>query len=185
MAMSLLLIALLQTSAPQETRATLQSCETTDKGWVCHYQVPSATIVRPLEGPPATITLPSTSATPPPAGYQAATAPPPETASPPQPAPATDSPKPRETASIDSREAARRTRLIARCADAKWYSPCLPGERTEARLLRDAAASAAELRGKVTLLLSEKRCDEAVKTALEGSDLALAREAREFCAAPR
>ncbi|WP_297508816.1 hypothetical protein [uncultured Caulobacter sp.] len=180
--MSLLLIALLQASAPvQETRATLQSCETTDKGWVCHYQVPAATIVRPLEGPPATITLPSTSAAPPPAGYQAATAPPVDAA--PEIPPPSD--KPRETASIDRRETARQTRLIARCADAKWYSPCLPGERKEARLLRDAAASAAELKGKVTMLLSEKRCDDAVKAALEGGDLALAREAREFCAAPR
>ena len=157
--MLLLLVALLQAaSPPQETKATLQSCETTEKGWVCHYQIPSAsTIVRPLDAPPPAM------ASAPVAG---------------------DESKPR-LAAADSAEASRQTRLIARCADAKWYAPCLPGERKEARLLRDAAVSAATLRSKVTSLLSENRCDEAVKTALEGGDLPLAREAREFCAAPR
>jgi len=159
--MLLLLIALLQTAepSPQETKATLQSCETTEKGWVCHYQIPQATIVRPLDpAPPTTMAPPSSSAEPAP-----------------RPAPA--------VAPVENRaEAARQTRLIARCADAKWYSPCLPGERKEAQILRDAALNAAALRGQVTTLLSEKRCDDAVKAALEGGDLALAREAREFCA---
>ena len=155
--MLLLLVALLQAaSPPQETKATLQSCETTEKGWVCHYQIPSAsTIVRPLDAPPPAMA----------------------------PAPVVGGePKPPSLAPADSVEASRQTRLIARCADAKWYSPGLPGERKEARLLRDAAVSAATLRSKVTTLLSENRCDEAVKTALEGGDLSLAREAREFCA---
>lgn len=171
--MLLLLIALLQTTEPasQETKATLQSCETTDKGWVCHYQIPQATIVRPLDpAPPTTMVAPppttSTTADPAPPPTQSASLPPAPVAAP-----------------SDSRvEAARQTRLIARCADAKWYSPCLPGERTEAKILREAALNAATLRGHVTTLLSEKRCDDAVKTALEGGDMALAREAREFCA---
>ena len=156
--MLLLLLVLLQASPPpQETKATLQSCETTDKGWVCHYQVPAGTIVAPLDPSSAPTVTP----------------------------PAAESAKPTVTASTESAEAARQTRLIARCADAKWYSPCLPGERKEARILRDAAVSAATLRGKVTTLLSEQRCDDAVKVALEGGDLPLAREARAFCAAPR
>lgn len=172
--MLLLLIALLQTVEPssQETKATLQSCETTDKGWVCHYQIPQATIVRPLEpAPPTTMVAPPSTTT---------TTPPADTA--PQPTQTASLPPAPLTAPADSRaEAARQTRLIARCADAKWYSPCLPGERKEAQILREAALNAAVLRGSVTTLLSEKRCDDAIKTALEGGDLALAREAREFC----
>ncbi len=171
-AMLLLLIALLQTAEPssQEAKATLQSCETIDNRWVCHYQIPQATIVRPLEStssstmvaPPSTTT---TTPDPAPQPTQSASLPPAPVAAP-----------------SDSRaEAARQTRLIARCADAKWYSPCLPGERKEAQILREAALNAATLRGSVTTLLSEKRCDDAVKTALEGGDLGLAREAREFC----
>ena len=169
--MLLLLIALQASAPPQETKATLQSCETTEKGWVCHYQIPAATIVRPLDGPPP----PMIAA---PAASQPAVSQPPvsQPAPPELAAPA----KPQVTASIDGAEVGRQTRLIARCADAKWYSPCLPGERKEARTLREGVA----LRGKVTTLLSEQRCDQAVKVALEGGDLGLAREAREFCAAP-
>ena len=168
MAVLLLLIALLQTAEPssQETKATLQSCETTDKGWVCHYQIPQATIVRPLEPGPSTMVAPP-----------AAT-----TADPAPPEPQSLPPAPVVAPKDDRAEAGRQTRLIARCADAKWYSPCLPGERKEAQILREAALNAATLRGHVTTLLSEKRCDDAVKTALEGGDLGLAREAREFCA---
>lgn len=170
--MLLLLIALLQTAEPssQETKATLQSCETTEKGWVCHYQIPQATIVRPLDpAPPTTMVPPS-----------------PVTLNNPAPRPPQQPPQAPAVAPIDNRaEAARQTRLIARCADAKWYSPCLPGERKEAQILREAALNAAALRSHVTTLLSEKRCDDAVKTALEGGDLSLAREAREFCAVPQ
>lgn len=166
----LLIAALLQTAEPssQETKATLQSCETTDKGWVCHYQIPQATIVRPLDpGPPTTMVAPPSTSV---------TDPAPQPLLPPAPVIAPKG---------DRAEAGRQTRLIARCADAKWYSPCLPGERTEAKVLREAAVHAATLRGKVTTLLSENHCDEAIKTALEGGDLGLAREAREFCVAPQ
>lgn len=170
--MLLLLIALLQTAeaSSQETKATLQSCETTEKGWVCHYQIPQATIVRPLDpAPPTTMVPPS-----------------PTTLTGPAPQAPQQPPQAPVVAPIDNHaEAARQTRLIARCADAKWYSPCLPGERKEAQILREAALNAATLRGHVTTLLSEKRCDDAVKAALEGGDLSLAREAREFCAVPQ
>ncbi|NQE63118.1 hypothetical protein [Caulobacter sp. RHG1] len=176
--MLLLLLALLQTSAaseglatapPEEAKATLQSCQMTDKGWVCHYQIPSTTIIRPLEAPDATPSVTSAPTLP-------------MIPVPMEPvAPQVSAPPP--AAAVDhTAEVSRQTRLIARCADAKWYSPCLPGERTEAKLLREASQNAATLRGKVTTLLSEQRCDEAIKTALEGGDLPLAREAREFCA---
>lgn len=167
--MLLLMFALLQASAPaEETRATLQSCQTTDKGWVCHYQMPTEMTVKPLEGQPPVMA--------PPASVELAPA---ERAK-----PAAD--KPAEApASEVSTDLSRQTRLIARCGDAKWYSPCLPGERKEAQLLREAAAKSAALRSKVTSLLSENRCDDAVKAALEGGDLPLAREARAFCAPQR
>ncbi len=81
-------------------------------------------------------------------------------------------------------EAQRQERLINRCADAPWYSLCLPEDRREARRLRDAALARTALRGEVTQLLSENRCEDAVRTALAGGDMDLARDARDFCAKP-
>lgn len=159
--MLLLMLALLQASAPaEETRATLQSCQTTDKGWVCHYQLPTEMTVKPLEGQPPVMAPPASVELSPAASAK----------------PASERPVSEKPADLS-----RQTRLIARCGDAKWYSACLPGERKEAQILKEAAA----LRGKVTGLLSQNRCDEAVKAALEGGDLALAREARAFCAPQR
>lgn len=78
-------------------------------------------------------------------------------------------------------EAQRQERLINRCADAPWYALCLPEDRREARRLRDLAVARAALRGEVTRLLSEEKCEDAVRTALAGGDMDLAREARDFC----
>lgn len=157
--MFLLLLALAQGPAPQEAQAALQSCEMTAKGWVCHYQIPSVTVVRPIDAP-------STDATP---GEPASAAPPASAVA----RPSADT--------VESAEAVRRARLIAKCADPSWLSLCLPADRRAARVLREEAQVAAALRGRVTALLSESRCDEAVKTALAGGDMALAREARDFC----
>jgi hypothetical protein len=167
--MLLLMFALLQTSAPaEETRATLQSCQTTDKGWVCHYQMPTEMTVKPLEGRPPVMA--------PPASVELSPAPvAPTVSEQPVDRPVTEKPV----------ALSRQTRLIARCGDAKWYSACLPGERKEAQILKEAAAKSEAVRTKVTGLLSENRCDEAVKAALEGGDLPLAREARAFCAPQR
>jgi regulator of protease activity HflC (stomatin/prohibitin superfamily) len=87
-------------------------------------------------------------------------------------------------AELSSAEANRQARLIARCADASWLSLCLPDDRREARALRDAANVRAALRTDVTRLLSEGKCDEAVRVALAGADMALAWEVRNmnFCA---
>lgn len=90
----------------------------------------------------------------------------------------------RPTPEISTAEADRQARLIARCADASWLSLCLPGDRREARILQEAANARAALRGEVTRLLSENRCDDAVRAALAGGDLALATEARAFCRSP-
>jgi hypothetical protein len=82
-----------------------------------------------------------------------------------------------------TREEARQAKLIRRCADASWVSLCTPGDRKEARELKAAAEARTTLRLKVTTLVAEGRCPDAVGAALQGGDLALAREIREFCAA--
>ena len=141
--------------APQEARATFESCETTPAGWVCNYRMP-AVILRGV--PPGTVVLTD----------------PPVISVPVPPTVPTLVPP----VEISSAEADRQARLIARCADASWFSLCLPGDRREARILRDAANVRAALRGEVMRLLSENRCDEAVRTALAGADMTLAWEAR-------
>lgn len=150
--MILLLLALADGPASQEGQATLQSCEMTASGWVCHYKMPPVTLLgTPDSAPPVIVSRP------------------PETVEAP-------------VGGVGKAEAARQARLIANCADASWLSLCLPGDRREARRLRDEANARAALRAKVTGLLAEDRCAEAVKTALTGGDMDLAREARAFCA---
>lgn len=147
--------------ASQEARATLQSCEMTSSGWVCNYQMP-AVILR--GAPPGAVVMTD----------------PPAISVPVPPSVPTLAPP----VEINSAEANRQARLIARCADASWLSLCLPDDRREARILRDAAVARAALRGEVTRLLSENRCDEAVRAALAGGDMTLAWEVRNlnFCA---
>lgn len=82
-----------------------------------------------------------------------------------------------------TKEETRQAKLIRRCADASWMSLCTPGDRKEARELKAAAEARAALRLKVTTLVADGRCPDAVGAALQGGDLALAREIREFCAA--
>lgn len=147
-------------TSPQEGQAALQSCEMTSSGWICHYKMPPVTLV----GTPDT--------TPP-----GAMSPPPITVTPPPPPMPTVAP----VSEPDRAEAARQARLITRCADADWKSLCLPGQRREARALKEAALVKAALRTRVTGLLGENECAEAVKVALDGGDLDLAREARAFC----
>ena len=141
--------------APQEARATLQSCETTAAGWVCNYQMP-AVILRPA--PPGSVTMTDPPAISVPVPSSVPTLVPP--------------------VEISSAEADRQARLIARCADASWLSLCLPDDRREARVLRDAAIARAALRREVYQMLSENRCDEAMRTALAGADMALVWEVR-------
>jgi hypothetical protein len=147
--------------ASQDAQATLQSCEMTPAGWVCNYRMPPV-ILR--GAPPETVIMTDQPAI--------AVAVPP-TVSPSVPPP-----------DVSSVEADRQARLIARCADASWLSLCLPGDRREARILQQAAVARAALRGEVTRLLSENRCEEAVRAALVGGDLALATEARGWTCSP-
>ncbi len=144
--------------AAQTAPATLQSCEMSAAGWVCNYRMPDVI----LHGvPPGSVVLTERPAIAVPVPPTVPPAPPP---------------------GISTAEADRQARLIARCADASWLSLCLPGDRREARILRDAANVRATLRAEVTRLMSEDRCDEAVRAALAGADMTLAWEARSFCA---
>lgn len=137
---------------PQEMR---MPCESTPAGWVCRMP---PVILRP--GAPGSVVITDAPAV----------AVPPTT-------PTLDPP-----VEISSAEADRRARLIARCADASWLSLCLPDDRREARVLRDAAVARAALKTEVYRLLSENRCDDAVRAALAGADMTLAWEVRNFCA---
>ncbi len=143
--------------ASQEAQATLQSCEMTPAGWVCNYQMP-AVILR--GAPPGSVVMTD----------------PPAIAVPVPPTVPTLVPP----VEINSAEADRQARLIARCADASWLSLCLPDDRREARILRDAAIARAALRREVYQLLSENRCDEAMRTALASADMALVWEVRQL-----
>lgn len=150
-----LLLALAAEPATAESQATLQSCDMTPSGWVCHYQMPSVTLLVSPDGKA------------------------PVTATPAQPAVTLPAVPP--VSEVEKAETARQARLVAKCADADWLSLCLPADRREARRLRDEMATRAALRTKVTGLLSESKCEDAIKTALAGGDLPLAREARDFC----
>lgn len=78
----------------------------------------------------------------------------------------------------------RETQLVARCADAGWMSLCLPDDRRAARTLREKQDAYLAVRREVTRLLGDSRCDAAVRSALDGGYLALARETREYCTPP-
>jgi len=142
-------------TSPQEARATLQSCQMTADGWVCNYQMP-AVILRGAPPGAVVMTDPSAISVPVPPTVPALVPP----------------------VEVSSAEADRQARLIARCADASWLSLCLPDDRREARALRDAAAARAALRREVFQLLSENRCDDAMRMALASADMALVWEVR-------
>ena len=73
---------------------------------------------------------------------------------------------------------------MARCADAGWLSLCLPDDRRAARMLKGRETAYQTARRTVTGLLADNRCADAVRAALDGGYLGLAREAREFCETP-
>ena len=195
-----LMFALLANSMPavegQAIQATLQSCAVENNRYVCRYAVPDVVIV-PVPGTNIVADAPSVvlgggsigSAPSPetlaaPAGSTvieppAAPVPPPVVALPPaaiDPGPI----RPIDSGVLTERE----SQLVARCADAGWVSLCLPDDRRAARTLRDKETTYQAVRREVTRLLGEDRCDAAVRTALDGGYLALARETRDYCAPP-
>lgn len=137
----------------QEGQATLQSCVFEAEGWVCRYRVPEA-----IYRPEATVQQPAQTAVAPRSAPAATSAPAPDV------------------------EAIRQSRLISRCAEASWLSLCTPDDRREAKALKAQAEARAALRLEVTTLAAKDQCPDAIRTALEGGDLDLAREIRAFCA---
>ena len=182
----------------QAIQATLQGCSVENGRQVCRYAVPDVVIV-PVEGSnivadaPAVVLganggAPSAEAAPPPT--TTVTEPPAPPVAPPT-APTTVAPttttvvdpgpiQPIDTGVLTERE----SQLVARCADAGWVSLCLPDDRRAARTLRDKQTAYLAVRREVTRLLGEERCEAAARTALDGGYLALAREARDYCAPP-
>lgn len=155
-----LMLVLAAPIPPQEARATLQSCAMEGERWVCRYQLPEIEIV-PVGAAPNSNTHPSPQQ--PPASITV---------------PAVVADPPPDAGALTEREA----RLVTRCAEAGWFSLCTGPERREARALREKAAAYDALRLDVTRLLAEDRCEEAVRRALAGGNLALATQARTFCA---
>ena len=174
----------------QAVQATLQSCALENGRYVCRYAVPDIVIV-PVPGTDIVADAPAIvlggrsgpeAASPetlPPAPIVTEPAAPP--VSPPVAPPVVADPgpiQPIDTGVLTEREA----RLVSRCADAGWVSLCLPDDRRAARSLRDKQDAYLAVRRQVTRLLSDENCDAAVKAALDGGYLALARETRDYCA---
>ena len=184
-----LMFALLAVPAMVETQAvqaTLQSCALESGRYVCRYAVPDIVIV-PIPGsdivteaPAAilgaalTVEAPSPGTMPPAPTVTEPSAPP--VAAPVDPGPV----RAIDTGVLSEREA----RLVSRCADAGWMSLCLPDDRRAARSLRDKQDAYLAVRREVTRRLSDDNCEAAVKAALDGGYLGLARETRDYCAAP-
>ena len=150
-----LLLGLVAGPVPQSEQALLRSCEMTAEGWVCVYRIPPITAVPEPGSVVTNRTLEMEMA-----GPTAVAVPAPVVVDP---------------AAVEA------NRLMLRCAEASWLSLCTPGDRRQARLLKDAADRRAALQHEVGRLLGEQQCDAAVRTALRAGDLAMAREARDFC----
>ncbi|WP_428151510.1 hypothetical protein [Brevundimonas sp.] len=198
-----LMFALLASPAVVETQAiqaTLQSCAEENGRYVCRYAVPDIMIV-PIEGSNIVADAPSVVL----GNGSSPEAPSPETlppapsstvigpAAPPVAPSAAPAVAPATTAAVDPGPirpidagvlTERESQLVSRCADAGWVSLCLPDDRRAARTLRDRQEAYLAVRREVTRLLSDDDCDAAVKAALDGGYLGLARETRDYCRAP-
>lgn len=180
----------------QAVQASLQSCALENGRYVCRYAVPDILIV-PVPGsnivadapaailgsaPSAdTVSVPPEALVPVPSTTTAAPASP--TVSPvvPTTTAAEAGPiRPIDSGVLTEREA----QLVSRCADAGWMSLCLPDDRRAARTLRDKQNAYLAVRRDVARLLGADDCDAAVKAALDGGYMGLARETRDYCATP-
>lgn len=75
----------------------------------------------------------------------------------------------------------REDRLVRMCATRSIWNMCMPDETIEARRIKAERDAASELRATVTNLIADGDCPGAVSAALRAGNMALAREAREFC----
>ena len=191
-----LMFALLASPAAagtQAIQATLQSCEIESGRYVCRYAVPDIVIV-PIPGTNTVADAPAVilgSGSSPEAPSPDSLPDAPATtvtkpaAPPAAPAPATAAVDPGPIRPIDSGVLTEReAQLVSRCADAGWVSLCLPDDRRAARTLRDEQEAYLSVRREVTRLLGDENCNAAVRTALDGGYLGLARETRDYCAGP-
>ncbi len=207
-----LMFALLAGPAVAETQAVqaeFQACALENGRYVCRYVVPDIVIV-PVPGSNITADAPAAVLGSAPSATEATATPRtavpaiPLGAAPPVMLPTTAGPaatttpiisptaapviavvdpgpiRPIDTDVLTEREA----QLVARCADAGWVSLCLPDDRRAARSLRDKQTAYLAVRREVTRLLGENRCEAAVRSALDGGYLSLARETRDYCAPP-
>lgn len=71
---------------------------------------------------------------------------------------------------------------LPECASRAWLlAGCSRRQHDAAVAAESAKAQASTLRQAVTGMLADGDCNGAVQAALRGNDIALAREAREFC----
>ena len=180
----------------QAVQAEFQACALENGRYVCRYVVPDIVIV-PVPGANITADAPAAVLGSAPSATEATGSPRlavpaiPLDAAPPV-RPTTTGAVPVTTAVVDPGPirpidtdvlTERETQLVARCADAGWVSLCMPDDRRAARTLRDKQTAYLAVRREVTRLLGEERCEAAVRSALDGGYLSLARETREYCAA--
>ena len=179
----------------QAVQASLQSCALENGRYVCRYAVPDILIV-PVPGTnivadaPASVlgSAPSveTETVPPEALVPVPTAP--MTSAPVMPAASLPTELAAEAGPILPIDSGvlteREAQLVTRCADAGWMSLCLPDDRRAARTLRDRQDAYQAVRLEVARLVGQQKCDLAVRTALDGGYMGLARETRDYCATP-
>ncbi len=163
---------------PQAVSATLQSCAMEGGRWVCRYAVPDIEIV-PIPDSNIVANAPDSVLGDAPTVDGPGVERPLVDAPPPALVPARPA-LPVDAGVLTEREA----RLVDRCADAGWMSLCLPADRRAARSLQEEQTAYLAVRREVTRLLGRDRCEAAVRAALDAGYLALARETREYCAAP-
>lgn len=153
-------IAALLSAQPQA--ATLEGCDFVENRWICRYRLPEIQLVG---SPPTTAIVPSSE-------------PPPATAAVVGAEVAAVVPVARDRGVLTESE----SELVARCAEARWLSLCLPSQRVEARRLRDEAQAYEAARLRVGELITGGDCEGALGHALSNGYFGLARESQTFCA---
>jgi len=145
----------------QPQTATLEGCEFVNQRWICRYRLPEIQLLgaEPSTPPtlPVTVPIASPAATTVGTSTVAAVTP--------------------DRGVLSDAESS----LVSRCAEARWYSMCLPGQRR----LRDEAQAYDSARRRVGELISEGACDAARSHALTAGYLGLARETQDLCVVPQ
>ena len=174
-------LALAAAMAGQPQAATLEGCEFVDQRWICRYRLPEVQLLttEPLAPTSVPVSVPVT-----PTGTAEGTS---AESSGATSVSSTSSGTSTTTAEMTalSRDPGvlteSETSLVARCAEARWMSLCLPSQRIEARRLRDLAQAYEAARLRVGHLLSEGDCSGARAHALSGGYFRLARETQDLC----